>query len=566
MLHGGELQITHSPLPTVPTLKQNGTPRPNASTPSSSSKPAYHPLPSNPRLPHALPPNPTKQLGPAVGSSSLALHNPLKASPMRPALANGTSVPAIPQLLKAREKAAAEMEHEKEKTSEKQAGIDKRRVIDSFKAKPRERLKEWEGKGSDGCRGRDKYEPRYPERRACSPSPNPLHYLDKGYTEDEVEKALLTNGMEYIIVEFEDGKRSGGGVLDAEVRDFFENFTPKKVMSAPKYGLALVYFVRSRRRLAYRDGMVDEAVCLIVAELKQILMKDVKDRVVGNEVKWLMRVGVREKEDEKEGEKGAKTLGLNGLSFQKRRREGEDGGRERKHVKVVDENVDVHIHDNTVKVKQAREADVVEEEEEEEHPRKKGKMEKKVQKKVKGKKDRLVVKDKEEDIVVVVNGHKMPTIRLETMISPSTSRLSSPCSVPPTPALVVESESESEEEEELVEEEDLGIFEDDKDRFFAKIALSHPEKDFESLDNNLKAELGVPPLPVITPRLWIHATGSAQTEGFYEISHAQKAEYVSQYQACSSAVSSKVIVDPAPNDSPSKASVMSSRENRVNAR
>ncbi|KAK0504977.1 hypothetical protein EDD18DRAFT_1127056 [Armillaria luteobubalina] len=305
--------------------------------------------------------------------------------------------------------------------------------------------------------------------------------------------------------------------------------------------------------------MVDKAARLIVAELKQILTKDIKDWVVGNEVKRLMRAGVREKEDEKEGEKGVKTLGLKGLK-------GEDGGRERKHVKVVDENVDVHIHDDTVKVKRAREADVAEEEEEEERPRKKGKMEKKVQKKVKGKKDRLVIKDEEEDIVVVVNGRKMPTIRLETMISPSTSRSSSPCSVPPMPVLVVESESESEEEEELVEEEDLGVFEDDEDCFFAKIALSHPEKDFESLDNNLKAELGVPPLPVITPRLWIHATGSARTEGFYEISHVQKAEYVSQYQARSSAVSSKVVVDPAPNDSPLKASVTSSWENRANAR
>ncbi|KAK0494269.1 hypothetical protein EDD18DRAFT_1176124, partial [Armillaria luteobubalina] len=303
----------------------------------------------------------------------------------------------------------------------------------------------------------------------------------------------------------------------------------------------------------------DEAACLIVAELKQILMKDIKDWVVGNEVKWLMQVGVREKEDEKEGEKGAKTLGLKGLK-------GEDGGRERKCVKVVDENVDVHIHDNTVKVKQAREADVAEEEEEEERPRKKGKMEKKVQKKVKGKKDRLVVEDEEEDIVVVVNGHKMPTIQLETMILPSTSRSSSPCSVPPMPALVVESESESEEEEELVEEEGLGIFEDNEDHFFAKIALSHPKKDFESLDNNLKVELGVPPPPVITPRLWIHATGSARMEGFYKIIRVQKAEYVSQYQAHSSAVLSKVVIDLAPNDSPSKAGVTSSWENRANAR
>ncbi|KAK0451937.1 hypothetical protein EV421DRAFT_1073669 [Armillaria borealis] len=254
------------PLPTVPTPKQNGTPRPNASTPSSSGKPVYHPLPSNPRLPHALPPNPTKQLGPAVGSSSLALHNPLKASPMRPAMANGTSGPLIPQLQKAREAAAAEMKHEKEKTTEKQEGKDKRRMMDSFKAKPRERLREWEGRGSDGRRGRDRYDHGYPERRARSPSPNPLQYLHKGYTEDEVEKALLTNGMEYIIVEFEDGKRSGGGVSEGEVRDFFEDFTPEKVMSAPKYGLvfvtftdpesarrALVYFAGSRRRLAYRD-------------------------------------------------------------------------------------------------------------------------------------------------------------------------------------------------------------------------------------------------------------------------------------------------------------------------
>lgn len=595
------------PLPAVPTPKHNGTPRPNASTPGGNSKSIHHSLPANPRQSHALPANPTKQHGPAVSSSSLALHNPLKASPMRPAMANGASGPLIPQLQKAREAAAAEIKQEKEKPAEKEEGMDKRRMMDSFKAKPRERWKkeerDGEGRGSDGRRsGRDRYNDRYREHRPRSPSPNPLQYLHKGYTEDEVEKALLTNGKEYIIVEFEDGKRSGGGVSEGEVRDFFKEFPAEKVMSAPKHGLvfvtfldpesarrALIFFAGTNQRLAYRnvklrpgekgvfhgfDGrrrttwedseMVDEASRLLVAELKQMLTKDVKDRVVGNEVKRLMRAGFKEKEDdgEKEGEKGVKTLDLKGLSFRKRRREGEDGGRESKRAKVVDENMDVCIYDDTVKVKRVREVDMTEEGEE--RPRKKGKIEKKVQKKVKGKKSRVVVEVEEEDAVVVVNGRKMPSFRSESTLSPSTSRSSSPCSVPPTPALVVESESESEEE--VVEEEDLGVFQDDEDLFFAKIALSHPENDFESLDDNLKAELGILPPPVITSRLQIHTTGSARTEGFYEISHAQKAEYVSQYQARSSAASSKVVVDPAPNDSPSKAGVTSSRENRANAR
>ncbi|KAJ6612763.1 hypothetical protein B0H10DRAFT_1806850, partial [Mycena sp. CBHHK59/15] len=70
------------------------------------------------------------------------------------------------------------------------------------------------------------------------------------------------------------------------------------------------------------------------------------------------------------------------------------------------------------------------------------------------------------------------------------------------------------------------------------------------------------PLPSETaPTFRKHFTGSARTEGFYKITHAEKIAYVSQYQARATNVAAIVPVD----DSPLQ-HVESSRSNRANAR
>jgi hypothetical protein len=97
-----------------------------------------------------------------------------------------------------------------------------------------------------------------------------------------------------------------------------------------------------------------------------------------------------------------------------------------------------------------------------------------------------------------------------------------------------------------------GICDDDEDMYFTKIALS-------------QADLTTPePSPVLpsepTP-LRKHVTGSARTEGYYKISHAEKSAYVAQYALRSTAIEQTIQVDAAQPQT-----VTSSRSNRANAR
>ncbi|KAJ7291184.1 hypothetical protein C8J57DRAFT_1043891, partial [Mycena rebaudengoi] len=70
-----------------------------------------------------------------------------------------------------------------------------------------------------------------------------------------------------------------------------------------------------------------------------------------------------------------------------------------------------------------------------------------------------------------------------------------------------------------------------------------------------------PPASETGPSFRKHVTGSARTEGFYKITHAEKMAYVTQYQARATAVEAA-----APVDEPPLQHVESSRSNRANAR
>ncbi|KAF9445037.1 SET domain-containing protein, partial [Macrolepiota fuliginosa MF-IS2] len=61
-----------------------------------------------------------------------------------------------------------------------------------------------------------------------------------------------------------------------------------------------------------------------------------------------------------------------------------------------------------------------------------------------------------------------------------------------------------------------------------------------------------------------HVTGSARTEGYYKITHVEKAAYVAQYQARATNTATPVLVDE-PQQQPQQ-HVTSSRSNRANAR
>ncbi|KAJ7507234.1 hypothetical protein B0H11DRAFT_1706320 [Mycena galericulata] len=102
---------------------------------------------------------------------------------------------------------------------------------------------------------------------------------------------------------------------------------------------------------------------------------------------------------------------------------------------------------------------------------------------------------------------------------------------------------------------DEGICEDDEDVYYAKLVLSGLDIE-PTLD-----PLPPPPTAETQPYFRKHITGSARTEGFYKITHAEKIAYVTQYQARATNVETV-----APVDEPPLQHVESSRSNRANAR
>ena len=101
-----------------------------------------------------------------------------------------------------------------------------------------------------------------------------------------------------------------------------------------------------------------------------------------------------------------------------------------------------------------------------------------------------------------------------------------------------------------------GLCEDDEDLYFARLALAE--------------SMGIPlpdPTPTTAPDpespspFRVHSTGSARTEGYYKISHAEKSAYVAQYATRSAAA------DPSESQPQQpKPAMTSSRSNRANAR
>ena len=105
------------------------------------------------------------------------------------------------------------------------------------------------------------------------------------------------------------------------------------------------------------------------------------------------------------------------------------------------------------------------------------------------------------------------------------------------------------------------LIEDDEDLYLAKLALSH---DVDSPDFVVQEEIAPPSDPNAPPPFRKHVTGSARSEGYYKISHAEKSAYVAQYAlrgAGSGGASEKEAAAIAPQEP-----VVSSRSNRANAR
>ena len=100
------------------------------------------------------------------------------------------------------------------------------------------------------------------------------------------------------------------------------------------------------------------------------------------------------------------------------------------------------------------------------------------------------------------------------------------------------------------------LCEDDEDLYFARLALS------ESMGISLPDPAPAPaPDPESPSPFRVHLTGSARTEGYYKISHAEKSAYVAQYATRGAAA------DPSESQPQQpKPTMTSSRSNRANAR
>lgn len=104
----------------------------------------------------------------------------------------------------------------------------------------------------------------------------------------------------------------------------------------------------------------------------------------------------------------------------------------------------------------------------------------------------------------------------------------------------------------------VGICADDEDEYFAKLALD------DILHGRAPPTITEEPEPSTDdpPPFRVHVTGSARTEGYYKISHAEKSAYVAQY-ATRTTTNEAPVEEEQP---PQPTTVVSSRSNRANAR
>nr|GAT45863.1 predicted protein [Mycena chlorophos] len=344
--------------------------------------------------------------------------------------------------------------------------------------------------------------------------------------------------------------------------------------------------------------LLNKAQEIVLRELGQLVVKDINDRVVAPEVRFVMGQWKSEKERVLVGGVGAsgaaapKVMDLKSLSFKKARKQQpveplpepepephseedeepvpQPPKKKRKkeapvkkapkrpvRVESEDENV-VESEDELVELPQKRPLEVEEGEEpvtkrvklddEEDVAKVAANGSKKTAKKKQPKTKRMP----SVDDVVVLDAFEPPPVVADLRLTPP-----SPLSRSPSPSPISE-EPPPRTPTPLPDVFEVGLCEDDEDLYFAKLVLSgaEPEPTLEEL---------IPPPAVpdaATLPLRKHLTGSARTEGFYKISHAEKMAYVQQYQSRGTETrTAEVVVDEPPAQH-----VESSRSNRANAR
>lgn len=421
-----------------------------------------------------------------------------------------------------------------------------------------------------------------------------------------IDKVLQDSLGWYVTFQSKDTARRAAMVLNSGARTLAHHTVTISVHAAPSSS-SLAASTASKARWD-DDELMDQAEQMIVRELKSLLAKDVMERVVAPNIRTIVAHGKTRKVDsklkvngrdgrtEESGDQRAEKRGLKGLSFKKPNK------RVREEPKVAVTEVEVHAeeeeeHDEETeaverpkkrrkqdvpkKVRKVVEDDEVESEDDDtlvteslEVARKRASSEdhdddepvkkrsksdhveeiKSLAKKAPPKKKPAKanrpakIKDIVNEIVLPIDlDYDVPEVT-QVHITPDFRPSLSPSSSP-VPEVKDIQRLRTPDPDPL----EQGLCEDDEDLYFSRLALAGIPDD-------------EPELPAISslegdnlPRFRTHITGSARTEGYYKISHAEKSAYVAQY-----ALRATAAEEVAPIEAPQH--VTSSRSNRANAR
>lgn len=338
---------------------------------------------------------------------------------------------------------------------------------------------------------------------------------------------------------------------------------------------------------------------LIAKELRQVLEKDVVERVVSTRLRRLAmeRKAMQQVNQRTRVEEGGKVqqfegMSLKGLSFRKANKrareeaqaqaqaqaqalvekekeekavvEDEDEAMARPKKKrkkeqpkrVVEEDIESEDEEGGVVVERKREAS---DEQEDERARKRAKVdEDEVPVEVVSSKKKKAVKKGARLVKPAASEEPFDQIVYPTDLDFATPPLAqlipdlASISPPSTPLLKPKRDTQPSPPPDPYAQ---GICSDDEDLFFTRLALAEDMgQDISSL-----AALSPPlPDPDSPPPFRVHQSGSARTEGYYKISHAEKSAYVAQYATRTATAD---VVEEKP-----KTTMTSSRSNRANAR
>lgn len=323
--------------------------------------------------------------------------------------------------------------------------------------------------------------------------------------------------------------------------------------------------------------LLEETQILVLEELKKVLGQDIREQLVSQELTRVLQEEKSKGRPSLAQDKLSEKKGLKGLSFKKvkevvepvveevereqvteKEQESERPKKKRKtdaivkKTKTVLDDEDIESEEEDMLEVAVRKRIVSEELEEEEPVKKKVKIQ---ENKTKAKKllkksrkalqiDEVTLPESETFEPPAVRDLRLESTSATPSRSPSPVRdikgrrkraITPPPTPPPDPFID-------------------GLCEDDEDLYFTKLVLSG--------ELCTEEESEPPAASSDLPSFRKHLTGSARTEGYYKITHADKAAYVSQYQARGAnneAVQAVV-------DKRQLQHVESSRSNRANAR